>query len=300
MSKLQPSSVTIEEAVARMVNMDYIPEGFTLLEMTDAFKEEAEIAYENGVIDKLSKVELTRLKLLVSSCITRNALAERLTECLQYEVKHPKISEIIIADDGSSQTRLILESVSLWSSFNYGIGIPEWTPADTSIPDADWEDVTIKIYKDHKIGFSVKGKHIEMTSFNDVGLKGKRKNTPNQQGAILIGLSEGGVYPPGNSREPSESKALSLLSTRLKRWIRVKDSPFHRYNKTEGWKPRFRLIDDRRNADERAKKKAIRVETDVENISKDDNGDWFENEPEGEAENFHMEDDSAQSFLDEN
>lgn len=300
MSKSQPSSVTIEEAVARMVNMDYIPEGFTLLEMTDAFKEEGEIEYENAVIDNLPKDELTRLKLLMRSCIARNALAKRLMKCLQYEVKHPKNSEIIIADDGSSQIRLTLESVSRWSALNYGIGIPEWNPDDASIPDADWEDVTIKIYKDHKIGFFVKGKHIEMTSFIAVGLKGKRKNSPNQQGLILIGLSEGGVYPPGNSLEPRESKALSLLSTNLKTWIKVKGNPFAPYNKTDGWKPRFRLIDDRRNADERAKEKAIYVKTDVENISKDDNGYCFENEPEGEAENYHMEDDSAQSFLDEN
>jgi len=37
MSKPKPSSVTVEEAIARMVNMDYIPEGFTLLDMTAAF-----------------------------------------------------------------------------------------------------------------------------------------------------------------------------------------------------------------------------------------------------------------------
>ena len=34
MNKLSPSSITIEEAVARMINFDYIFPGFSLLEMT--------------------------------------------------------------------------------------------------------------------------------------------------------------------------------------------------------------------------------------------------------------------------
>ena len=34
--------VTIEEAVGLMINLDYIPAGFTVLEMTEAFADEAE------------------------------------------------------------------------------------------------------------------------------------------------------------------------------------------------------------------------------------------------------------------
>ena len=64
MNTSKPSSITVEEAVARMINLDYIPTGFTLLEMTAAFHEEAEVAYENARIDRLreSPVRATRAR----------------------------------------------------------------------------------------------------------------------------------------------------------------------------------------------------------------------------------------------
>lgn len=54
MSKSAALSVTAEEAVALMINMDYIPSDFTLDDMLDAFSEEAEVAYENARIDRLA------------------------------------------------------------------------------------------------------------------------------------------------------------------------------------------------------------------------------------------------------
>lgn len=42
MSKKNPPSITLDEAVAWMVNMEFIPTGLTLLEMTSAFHQEAE------------------------------------------------------------------------------------------------------------------------------------------------------------------------------------------------------------------------------------------------------------------
>jgi hypothetical protein len=56
MSKTRPSSVTAEEAVARMVNMDYIPDGFTLEVMLSAFREEADVELYNAKIDHLPDV----------------------------------------------------------------------------------------------------------------------------------------------------------------------------------------------------------------------------------------------------
>jgi hypothetical protein len=48
-------TLTVEEAVAEMVNMDYIPAGFTLLEMLAAFQEEAEVEYENARLERRSE-----------------------------------------------------------------------------------------------------------------------------------------------------------------------------------------------------------------------------------------------------
>ena len=42
----QPIVLSLEAAVARLINLDYIPEGFTLLGMTEAFMKEAKEEYE--------------------------------------------------------------------------------------------------------------------------------------------------------------------------------------------------------------------------------------------------------------
>ena len=49
--------ITIEEAVGLMINLDYIPTDFTLLDMTEAFADEAEANYKQHRTDefKLTK-----------------------------------------------------------------------------------------------------------------------------------------------------------------------------------------------------------------------------------------------------
>jgi len=66
-----PASITLEEAVAEMVNMDYIPAGFTLLTIIEAFQEEAEVEYENAGIDRLPEDQITPLKIRMDSCRAR-------------------------------------------------------------------------------------------------------------------------------------------------------------------------------------------------------------------------------------
>jgi len=51
MNKSLPSSLTIEEAVAWMINLDYIPTGFTLLDMMAAFQEQAEVEFHNAKLN---------------------------------------------------------------------------------------------------------------------------------------------------------------------------------------------------------------------------------------------------------
>ena len=170
MKKVIPSSITVEEAVAEMVNMDYIPAGLTLLEMIAAFQEEAEVDYENACIDRMPENQMTSLKIRMDSCKARNTLAHLLLESLQYEVDNPKNSIIVLSEDSSSHQRLTLGSVSDWASYKYGIGISRWTHdpnVDTEVASAvtedpeglkeiSWEDVTIKIWQDYYIKYSFK------------------------------------------------------------------------------------------------------------------------------------------------
>jgi hypothetical protein len=270
MSKSNPSSVTAEEAVARMVNMDYIPEGFTLEDMLSAFQEEAEVEYDNAKIDRLPGPQIEVLKVRMEACEARRSLAQLLLEALLDEARNTNESMIIPSPDSSSKPRYTLESVADWASYKYGIGIPEWWSTDSDDPatskgvpvDVTWEDIEIRIRKDNKIAYShEKGKWTEKT-FGEIGLLDRKKQKRNKHGNILIGLSQDKKFPKDGKRKPMDSTAISKLRTSLRKLTGITEEPFHMFNKTDGWKPRFKLTDDRKNADDRAKKAAIHTEYD--------------------------------------
>jgi hypothetical protein len=249
--KNDPSSITVEEAVAYMVNMDYIPAGLTLLEMLDAFAVEAEVNHFNASLKRLPKDQNTTLKLRVDSCKARLLLTKQLLASLQNEIDHPEDSMIVLAEKSSSKQRLTFESVFDWAADKYGIGISRW-PVDKKFR---WEDVTIKIWKDYNIGFSIRKGKFKRSHFREIGLMGIKKNVPNQRGGILIGLSQNKIFPSG-AIEPKHSTPISKLRHVLYKWIGLSDEPFLEPNPHDGWKPKFKLIYDIHNADERAKKKA--------------------------------------------
>ena len=258
MNTTLPSSVTIEEAVARMVNLDYIPTGFTLLEMTAAFEEEAETDYENARTDRLPEDQIASFKLHMDSCKARHALAQLLMDSLHYEVKNREGSMIVLADDTSSQQRLTLESVSDWASEKYGIGIPEWGyqlgVANEMYPKVSWEDMTIKIWKNHHIGLLIKGVDKKRIHFRKINLMGIGKNEPNELGKLLLALSDLGSFPT-NRRSKKFSTSLSKLRTVLRKLTGLRTDPFHDFHPVEGWKSRFRIVNDENNAEDRMMKR---------------------------------------------
>ena len=301
MNNLKPLSITIEEAVARMVNLDYIPTGFTLLDMMAAFQEEAEIEYENAKLDRLPEVKLVTLKLRVEACMARHKLAKCLLDHLNQELVNPDDSLLVRSSDTSSIPRLELESVADWASDKYGIGIPDWSDHDVSNGHGNdsknerhtvvaWKDVTIKIYKDYKLGCVIGKQQRKQSHFRDIDLMGKRKNDPNLLGGILIGLSQGKKFPP-NSKKPlnKHAAALSKLRATLKKLTGITSDPFYPIKDHDGWKPIFKLIDDQNNAEERAKQKA-------QHVSYDDT-QHYDIDNDTETRDFDDENDEAESWL---
>jgi hypothetical protein len=262
------TSITIEDAVAEMVNMNYIPAGFTLLEMLEAFYDEAEFDYENARIDQLPVEQLAPLKIRLEACNTRLTLSELLMESLQHEVDSPEGSSIVLADD----YRLTLESVSDWAIDRFGIGVPRWVsgPASVSkrVKNIPWESVTIKIWEGYKIGYSFTKGRFKRTNFQEIDLMGKAKNSPNKIGGILIGLSKGYIFKIDNLSRSKEKVSISRLRDALCMLTGLSGEPFKPYNQSDGWVPRFKLIYDVNNADKRAKKKAILK--DVDKLSRRD------------------------------
>ena len=256
--------VTIEEAVGLMINLDYIPAGFTVLEMTEAFADEAENNYAQYRTDEL---KLTR-----DVCNIRHVLAQTIFDRINTEIA----SEHSLLDFDVDSECLTLDSLITWSIEEFGISIQcPPTPNDTQ-----WRDVKIKIYDKHKIGLFINDKHEKTVHFRDIGLMGKNKNIPNLLGGILIGLSDNQKYPPDIILEGKHKKAISDLRNCLEKLTGISKDPFQKFNPKDGWRPAFELIDDRRNADERAKKNAIHVNYDEYTRDFDDEDDdagrWIE------------------------
>ena len=280
MSTRNPSSVTAEEAVARMVNMDYIPEGFTLDEMLAAFSEEAQVEYENAQIDRLPADQIEALRVRVEATKSRLSLALLLLEDLREEARNTQGTTIALSQDSSSKPRYTLESVSEWAAFKYGIGIPEWSHNSVSsapsrnVPvDARWEDIEIRIRINNKIAYSHKEGKWEEKVFGEIGLLDKRTQSPNHHACILIGMSNGKKFPTSSTIEDKDKTAISKLRTSLKSLTGIADDPFTVFNKANGWKPRFKLTYDTRNADRRAEKAAIHEQYNDEKNYDDENDD---------------------------
>lgn len=284
-----PSSITVEEAVARLINLDYIPTGFTLDEMTSAFLEEAEVEYHNACLDRSAAGQLDALKDRVDVCRARHYLGQKLHDALIQELKKTIDSPIELSTDSGVTTRLKLDSVLDWASDRFGLHFAERSTlrADNHGPNgpsginAHWEQVTVKVYADFKLGFKLEGGRYKKLAFQDVGLMGGRKNAPNALGVLLIGLAQGKKFPSGSTLEAKHKTAISKLRRCLEQLTGLAGEPFLPFNAADGWKPRFKLIDDRRNAADRAKERAVHVPLD-------------------EARDFDIEDDDAQRFIDEN
>lgn len=264
-----PKSLTVEAAVARLVNLGYIPTGFSLLEMLSAFQEEAEVEYHNARLEISPVDQLEILQIRVDICTARHTFARLLIDHLYKEIGNQESTIAVVTNDSSMEPLLNLSSVSDWASELYGIDIQdEIVPAQgaekvvESDRNARWEDITIKIHEGYKIAHSTRGGGIKWSSFLNIGLMGMRKNGPNNLGGILIGLSADMKYPTGNAPSSSEKTAISKLRRALEKLTGITSDPFYPFSKDEGWKPRFKLIDDRKNADERAEREAKHVSFD--------------------------------------
>ena len=263
------TSLTIEEAVALVVNMDFIPDGETALSMTEAFLEEAAVEYENA--SNLDEYQLKALKNRMEACAVRHSLVQLLTKSLYEDAIFTEDTLIECNDASTDKNPLVtLDSLSAWAYDRFGIAIPSKDVDVRDVPIAttntkilDWTDATIKIYADYKIAYSF-GKNLgwKRSSFLDMGLIGMSKLKHNALGEILIDLSKSKKYPLNGVVQSSHKTAISKLKKSLLQITGLDGEPFYRPNKADGYKPRFKLIDDSKNAVERAKEEAAHDEFD--------------------------------------
>lgn len=258
--------ITIERAVKLVLNLDYIPEYEPLLEITDMIAEDAQEEYQYDASP--------HNKLRLEICNARHITAQLLFDHIKNEMS---LDNSTLKTD-STHSQIVLESFVDWAFKQYGVDII----IPKSPPEFAWIDVKIKIYKDFKIGLFIKGKLNKYSHFQDIGLMGKRKKVPNNLGIILIGLSQKQKFPHP-TLEDHHKTAISKLRHYLRKFSGISADPFHSFNEGDGWIPCFELIDDRRNADERAKKEATHVSyndnvsytPDFDDEDDDDTGNWL-------------------------
>lgn len=284
MTKQATHPVTADEAIARILKVDYLHEGATLRQMLEGYSDDAEIDHDNARIEQLTDDQKSRRAIRADICRFRCQIAERLLLGLEFEVHNEDSYVIKIPGNASTGQLFDMESVSNWAFYEYGIGLPTdvdmGVSHDRSAIPMRWEDVTIKIYDGYRIGVKKPDGKYKIQTFPKIGLMGAKHNTPNLLGGILIGLSKAERFPRGRDADNASKAAISKLRISLRRLTGIQSDPFAPFNEGDGWKPRFDLIDDRRNADERAKRTAIFVPYEEARLSDGETRDFeYENDP---------------------
>lgn len=266
MAKSTPSYLTLDQAVALMINLDYIPERFTLLEMIDAFTEVAEVDLENARIEHKVAEEIRQLESRRDVCISRHNLCTSLIDSLADEAQMHQESPIKITFDESGAPLFEFSSLQDWASEQHGIdiSIDRVQSAKPDVPAVRWEDVTIKIKTDNRVAWSDRNGKALKKDFFEIGLFDRKKRQPNRQGGILIGMSKGRKFPASllAQAEAKDKTAIAKLRNSLKKLTAINEDPFLPFNPSDGWRPKFKLVDARRAADERAEREAKHVSFD--------------------------------------
>ena len=288
--------LSVEDAAAMLLNVDYIPPGFTLLSLLEAFCEEAEIDRDEARATSTSELAKQQTQCRLDACTSRFNLAELLIELLRNEVELNPNSPLV-ASSASGPRMIDLSELADWAADRYGISIPtsSITPATPAqIPTGKrWADVTIKIQANHRIAYSFGDGKWRTKALSEVDLLNRRLSKPNHQAVILIGLAQGKRFPPPyrSKLESREAKAISLLRKSLVALTGLeRDDPIT-FNTADGYRPAFTLIDDRGNADQRAKDRAIHDPWSEDVIDVGDNA-WS-------SPDFEDEDDAAGRWLEE-
>lgn len=275
-------SCTLDAAVARLIRLDYVPEGLSMLEMTAAFLEVAEVDYENA--QQVSE-DSERLACIANGLEARHQLAQHLLQGLELEAQRQD-SELVCAGHATDGKALYdFSSIAAWAEGTYGISsnvpVHATSAVDTSSTPLDWSQVTIKLYAANRLGVKLGAGNFRSMAYQDIGLMGRRKNDPNMLGGLLMCLAIGKRYPTTSRPTGAEKAKLSKLRSILVRITGIDGDPFFPITPDRGWTPRFTIIDDTRNAENRAKERVVFEEYD-------------------DTRNYEREDDEAQRWLDEN
>lgn len=110
------TSVTIDEAVARLINLGEIRPGLSTMDMTQFLLLAAEDEFDNA---KKEGLPTDLLETRVQASKARDLLAANLFRHLTWETETPPEDSLLVIDPNSS--KLEIESVANWALYHYNI-----------------------------------------------------------------------------------------------------------------------------------------------------------------------------------
>jgi hypothetical protein len=146
------NTITIEDAVARMVNVGKIPMGVSLINHLDDIvkiaENKLEIARELGV----SNQEVQLLERCINAGTARYTFAGELMKHIEWELDTPpKPSVLKVSPESGNTKQLELSSVAEWASDNYGIDrfdYEELSNQSRELPNTNTEKLAEKVAKE--------------------------------------------------------------------------------------------------------------------------------------------------------
>jgi hypothetical protein len=146
------NTITIEDAVARMVNVGKIPMGVSLLDYLDAIVSDAENKLEEAKEQELPHQEVQLLEKWVNTSTCRYTFAGELIAHIEWELATPlKTSVLKVSPESGNTMQLELSSVAEWASVYYGIDrfdYEELSNQSRELPNTNTEKFAEIIAKD--------------------------------------------------------------------------------------------------------------------------------------------------------
>ena len=114
--------VSADEAVARLLNIDFIPSAYSLEHLLDGFVDEANARFEAAVGDRGQSIPIMAHMHAVHICELRVEMATYLLMSLRIQAEN----DLLIAKDSTSRTQMFnWEAVQEWALENFGIVVPD-------------------------------------------------------------------------------------------------------------------------------------------------------------------------------
>ena len=114
--------VSADEAVARLLNIDFIPSTYSLETLLAGFSQEANARVETAVRERDQSGSVVIHMNAARICELREEMATYLLMSLRHQAENG----LLIAKDGRSRTQMFdWEAVKEWAQENFGIVVPE-------------------------------------------------------------------------------------------------------------------------------------------------------------------------------